>query len=96
MKPQKRSKIEIDKQIKLLKSIAAKPTFRKITFFGDNNKDAIEAQIETLERDFDVDTVYNREGEEWTCHAAESARDAALWAAGESDDTPADGWKGLY
>lgn len=91
-----RSTTVVKEQIDGLKAILAKPTFRRMTFFDESNTEAIEAQIETLEERYSVDTVDNRDGEEWTEHAASSARDAAYWLAGESDDDPVTGWNGLH
>ncbi len=93
----RRPKAEIQQQIDLLKEIAVKETFRHVTMFRDSNDDAIAAQIEVLEERHTDDYCTDQEdSEEWTEHVATHAREAANWLAGDTEDKPADGWKGLY
>jgi len=93
----KRTEAEIQTQIEELTAIKLKPTFRRTTLFGDNNVEAIEAQIEVLEERLTDDDVTDRQDmEDFSEHAANSALDAANWLAGVDEDTPVKGWEGLY
>ena len=88
---------EIKEQVDGLKVIAAKPTFRRTTLFHDNNVEAIEAQVEVLEHRLTEEDVFDRQDMGYyTEHVSNIARDAATWLVGDSEDTPVDGWKGLY
>jgi hypothetical protein len=90
-----KTQAQIDKEIKALKDI--KPRVRQCTGFGDNNWDAIDAQIRVLEEHMDEDDVYVnfpvQEGEEGDedysdgCpqNVHDSALEAARWLAGELD-----------
>lgn len=91
------TKRQITAQVTKLKEIAAKPTFRKTTMFGDRNDEAIQAQIEVLEKRLPEGEIFDREDSGmWPEHVSTSARDAAAWLWGDSTDKPADGWEGLY
>jgi hypothetical protein len=64
-----RTKEEKDEMIKCLESQKEKAPV--MTFFGDNNHDAIDAQIEVIENDYDDDEVYkNWESNDNTLSAA--------------------------
>lgn len=93
----KRKKQEVQAEIEALRAIAAKPTFRKTTLFGDSNTEAIEAQIDVLEDGLSEEDVSDlEESGDLTEHAATSARDASLWLYGENDDRPSAEWEGLH
>lgn len=87
---------EVNEQIENLRNILKKKSFKRTTMFGDSNVDALEGQIETLERKFTEDICCNREGNEWTEHVASAAREAASWLFETIDETPTSGWEGLY
>ncbi len=104
-----RTKAEIAAEIKRLK--AMKPYVQKITFFGDNNHHAIEAQITTLKEGLDDDQIAKRflpesgDGEPTeeeceqgrTVEVESAARGAINWRDGDNcqAEAPSDGWRPL-
>lgn len=92
-----RSNEAIEKEVAALCAIAASPTFRKTSAFGDNNTEAIEAQIESLNSRLSLSECFDREdSEDWSAHVASNAREAVDWLNEDTDDGPAEGWSGLY
>lgn len=91
-----RSQEEIDAQSSALEVIKNSPSFRHNTFFGDSNDEAIEAQIEVLEEGLTYINVADRRDDYWSDHAADSADSVLSWLSGDTDDTPASKWEGLY
>lgn len=91
---------EIAAEVAALKEIRDKPTFRSRSYFGDDNEAAINAQIETLERGYSEDDVYeNYEDPENDDdrHVIDNAMSAFDWMNGEEEDgSPSEGWEGLY
>lgn len=88
-----KTKTEIDSEINKLETM--KPKVRKMTAFGDNNHDAIRAQIDALKDGIDENEAYQLENDgEWTEQERENAVEAILWRDGDGD-CPSDGWKGL-
>lgn len=91
----------IDEQITELKRLA--PIIPPRTAWGDSNLEAIEAQIEVLEKRLTpaaVDDRRNFEGEEesdskWTVYAGDCAADVARWLRGEEGELPSDSWSHL-
>lgn len=72
-----------------------KLSVRKFTGFGDNNHEAIDAQIMTLEEDFSEDEVYEKQDdEEWTENQVDSAMDAIRWRD-EDEEAPSESWAPL-
>ena len=82
-----------------------KPKVRRRTMFGDNNHEAIEAQIEVLDEDLTDDDVYDRlitedeetgdtEGE-WTQHVVDAALRVIQWRDGEEEESPSKSWEPL-
>ena len=85
---------EIQAEIETLRKM--KPTVRDITYFGDSNHDAIDAQIEVLSGEVDEDEIDDKvEDGEWAEHVYASARNAVDWMNGDSDDVPSEEWKEL-
>jgi len=93
---------EIDAEIKWL--TANKPKIRRITFFKDNNHDAIDAQIEVLKNnltDQQIDDKSWFEDDEsldlskWSPHTRDSAMQVYSWLNGYTAEQPSKGWKGL-
>ena len=82
---------QVQQEIAALKEI--KPRVRRYTFFGDDNHDAIDAQIETLEQGYDEDDL-DREWEEDE-HIYQSAREALDWKNGYAETGLADSWSSL-
>lgn len=93
---------EIEAEIQALKAI--KPKVQRFTAFGDDNHAAIDAQIETLEKRFTNDQVYDRyeprgdrdldldEGR--TEEILMAALDAMMWRLGESSNgAPSKNWQ---
>lgn len=97
-----KTKGEIDAEILKLENMMLK--VRATTAFGDNNHNAIEAQIDTLECDFDEIDVFEIQGEEdehgdfpdteWSRHEADAALRAIGWRDGD-DPSPSEFWKDL-
>ena len=79
---------------------AMKPNVRMMTAFGDNNHDAIDAQIDVL-RGYMDDDIFNDEygdNEDVTDHVRDSAQYAFDWMNEMNDDTessPSEDWIGL-
>ena len=85
----KQIKKEADKLAKM------KPQVRRTTAFGDDNHEAIDAQIRVLDEDMNEDEIYGEwEGDE--NRLRDNALEARRWMDGESEDgTPSYGWKDL-
>jgi len=93
---------EIKTEIEALR--AMQPRVRKITAFGDNNHDAVFAQIEVLEKDLEDGDVYDR-GEadpddedsepEWTQHEVDAAIEAIEWRDNDGVESMSESWKPL-
>lgn len=73
---------QIKKEIKKLKEM--KPNVRRTSIFGDNHHDAIDAQIEVLERNLSWSEV-GESFESSPDNVREAALDAAYWLEGESE-----------
>lgn len=91
---------QVQTEIELLR--AMKPKVRRTSSFGDNHHDAIEAQIEVLEKDMSEDSIFDRleeEGEDddakWRQNVVDSALEARRWLDGDEKDVPSKGWKEL-
>lgn len=76
-----------------------KSRIREFSHFGDNNRDAIGAQIRVLAGRMELETVhavFPDEGEPGDEHVHQAAMDAHDWWTGLSDeDAPSEGWKVL-
>ena len=94
-----RTEKEIKAEIKALKELKSK--VRPFTAFGDDNQLSIGVQIETLEQNLSENDIFDRGDEElqgdsaWPERAVDAAREAAIWADGQSNEKPSDGWKPL-
>lgn len=86
-------------QVEVGKLIALKPKVRNFTFFGDNNRNAIQAQIDVLKDGMDEGDIYDMGSEdadgEWTQHEVDSALEARRWLDEEEDEAPSVGWEPL-
>lgn len=74
------------------------PKVKQFTAFGDNNREAVLAQIRVLEERMDEDGVYETlETEGYSDYAIDSAIEAVQWLNGTSceDTSPAESWKTL-
>lgn len=86
--------IQIAAEIRTLTEM--KPKVRKFTMFGDNNHDAIDAQIEALEDDFDESAIYDKEDSgDWTERQRVAAQEAIDWREGDTKDIPSKEWEPL-
>ena len=85
---------QIKKEIEALKTV--QPNVRPITFFGDDNFAAIDAQIQVLEEDMDEDDIWDEwPEEEQDQYVRDSARHAVDWVNDEEDPDSgglAEGW----
>lgn len=94
---------EIDAEIKWLTD--NKPRLRKLTAFGDNNHDAIDAQIEVLKNKLTDDQIDARSQFEdddtygddslWTTNVRDCANATAQWLTGDEPEKPSSGWSSL-
>jgi hypothetical protein len=92
---------EIKAEIEKLREI--KPTIPRESKFGDNYHDAIDAQIEVLEKGVSAEAIGDRADDArtdeealWTEDVRDAALDAAEWREGDSDFVSlADNWKDL-
>lgn len=76
--------------------LAIKPKVRKVTFFGDDNWEAIDAQVRVLSRAMDEDDIYDFwQGDEDSV-LIENALEAWAWMNNEPDaESPVEGWRDL-
>lgn len=90
-----REKKEIEAEVKKLEEM--KPRVPPRTFFHDDNHAAIDAQIEVLKGEVDVDEIENMaESGEWTDHERSNAMQALDWMEENNDDpSPSEGWSEL-
>lgn len=86
-----KTKEQIDMMIKDLQEI--KPRVRHFTFFGDNNQEAIEAQIWVLQSNAIENDVWNRFSEEEE-YQRSLALDATDWIDGKNENLLSD-WQEL-
>lgn len=88
---------QIQETIRQLKEI--KPKIKRYSFFGDDNRATMQAQIEVLEERLDDDDIYERWSEDDQGDIRASAQSALQWMEnGETEDGETDlveGWKGL-
>lgn len=81
---------QINQEIKTLKEM--KPKVRRKTSFGDDNHEAIEAQIMVLEMGYDESIVYDAWGDDdYVLYLAMQAID---WRD-HGGDLPSEGWQSL-
>lgn len=100
-KPKPRSQAEVNKEIQILVDLKDKMPQR--TAFGDDNREAIEAEIVVLkdnltEQQIDDRSWFEDEGEDeskWSSHTNDSARYAYNWKIGHEKEPPSHGWKPL-
>ncbi len=78
---------EIDNEIAALESV--RDRVRPANVFGDNNKLAIEAQIQVLKDDLDYDDIEDLFD---ALHTQEAARDAIRWRD-DGDELQSAGWE---
>lgn len=80
------------------------PRIRRMTGFGEDNHEAIEAQINVLEKRLDENDIYDRyqatnddgePDEEGNRHSLDNALDARRWLDGEKDEAPSIDWMPL-
>ncbi len=73
-----------------------KPKVRHRTASGDDNRAAIEAQIEVIEKRMTDDQIYDKlDEEEWNETLVDSANDARNWLTGDEPEPPSKGWAEL-
>lgn len=83
---------EIKAEIAKLREM--KPTVLRKSAFGDNHHDAIDAQIEVLEEDLILDTIYERFDDEKS-NVLDSAVEANDWREGDIHESPSSNWQSL-
>lgn len=96
---------EIAEEIAKLKQI--KPKVPKATYFGDDNHEAIDAQIKVLSERMDEDEVMDktqfeddleengRDESRWSPHTGDSARNALNWLTEDDDESPSSSWESI-
>jgi|GEM_PF-1656998 len=79
-----------------------KPHIPERSVFNDNNHEAIDADIEVLEKNLrEGDIMYrnemleNDDGEYLSDHAMDSALGALRWLEGDEEMSPSTNWEGL-
>ena len=87
-----RTEKEIKAEITRLKTM--KPNVRRASMFGDNHHDAIDAQVDVLDRKLTPEQCWDEFADDRE-NIQESAREAAEWLVGDTDDLPSKGWKEL-
>ena len=87
---------QIDAEIAALNEM--KPSVRHRSAFGDDNHEAIEAQLSVLRERMDTDEIYDTWGDEDTDEFAQNVLDEALaarhWLIGD-EEAPSVGWASL-
>lgn len=79
-----------------IKLTKMRPKVRHFTAFGDNNRDAIEAQIAVLDGNLTIDEIEDKKEEgDWSENQRESATYARYWMDGDEPDSPSSGWAPL-
>lgn len=79
-----KTQAEIEAQIKALENVKEKVV--PASAFGDNHLDAIDAQIQVLERDMESDEIHDEYGDGIAeQNVLTAALDAREWKDGESD-----------
>lgn len=71
----------IEAAIKDLKDI--RPLIRPVSFFGDNNLAALDAQVKVLEKGLSEDRIYDNWPDDDETHHRSAALDARTWLDGE-------------
>ncbi len=81
---------QIKKEIKALEEM--QPKVKRFSSFGDDNHEAIDAQLDVLKNDLTDDEI----DEQYENHERSNAQDARLWLDGDGDpESPSEGWQGL-
>lgn len=88
---------QINAEIEALKAV--KPSVRKVSAFGDDNHEAIDAQIRVLTERMSLDDVYDAWGDEdsdeFEQHLLDAALEARDWMTGAraaNEGSPSEGW----
>lgn len=89
-----KSQNEINQAIRQLEEL--KPKVRPRTAFGDDNRAAIDAQIDVLRLDMSEDAIWDNWPDEKDMHVRDSARCAREWLDGEElEEGLIEGWESL-
>ncbi|RYD39466.1 MAG: hypothetical protein EOP85_15900 [Verrucomicrobiaceae bacterium] len=94
-----RTEEEITAEITELEAI--KPKVRHRSAFGDNHRDAVDAQVTVLKDKMDEGAIWDRhenamdDEEFYAENERDSALEAARWLHGETDEKPSAGWEDL-
>ncbi len=81
---------QIQTEISTLKGI--EPKVRRYTYFGDDNRAAVRAQIAVLENILTEQEIYEQG---WSDHEENSAQDALAWMLGDEPVPPSESWADL-
>lgn len=84
---------QVKKEIETLKKMLEK--VRPRDAFGGDNQEKIQAQIDTLEDEWDEDEIYERFPDEEEMDIRSNALDAYNWMSGNEKMAPSVGWKPL-
>jgi hypothetical protein len=88
---------EVAKEVTKLRQM--KPSVRKENMFGDNHHEAIDAQIEVMEKRLDEDDIYAAYGDDTAEDFSQNLLDSAIedrrWLDGEESEAPSAGWQDL-
>jgi hypothetical protein len=76
------------------KLLALKPNVPRLNAFGQNNHNAIDAQIKTLTERLDEDAIDDLYDDmEMDSYDRDSAYEAVEWMSGEEPMPPSEGWE---
>ena len=89
-KPSRPTAQQIEAEIAALDN--CKKYIPRITKFGDNNHEAIDAGVSALADRITVDMAYECAGSEEPSNEDQAKIEAALWMAGERDTAPSSEW----
>lgn len=87
---------QVAQEIAALQEI--KPKIRRHSFFGDDNHEAVDAQIAVLENLYDEDEVYERYEDPDNPddrNVLDSALEAVYWLEGQTEQSLVEGWQSL-
>lgn len=84
---------QIAQEVSELKNL--RDRVRRYTSFGEDNRAAIDAQIDVLENNLDEDSIYDRYDWEGNDRQLSNALDALSWLTDETEFAPSIEWRPL-
>lgn len=87
----KPTRAQIEKEIRALDN--CRKFIPRFTAFGEDNFAVLDAGMSALADRLSVDLAYDMAAASGPTRIDEARIEAALWMAGESEESPADGWQ---